>query len=91
MEPFCVNHVNGLSCAARVYDFLPVIISLGHYSHKQCIKCPYTVENIQHEIVFGDKSRLYISQTEGDPFVGGCQDFKPLDEVAERLIKKSKK
>ncbi len=82
-EVFCKYHIKtvenpkGTDCAA-------------HLDIGQCFECPYKTSEIRQETVFGEKPRLYISHT-GDPLVSACQDFEPLPDLVNILIKKLRK
>ena len=81
MEPFCKYHIEtienpeGTDCSAHLHE-------------ARCFKCPYTAGDIQYGSVFSIKPVLYISKTSGNPLVRACQDFEPLEVIAEELIKR---
>lgn len=78
MKPFCDWHIkskenpDGTTCSA-------------HLAEGRCFDCVYTLENIQVEGNY-NQLRIYISSTKSDS-VGACQDFKPLPEIVEGLVK----
>lgn len=84
MKQFCYYHIKtvenpkGNDCSAHMHE-------------ARCGECPYTEKDIQYGEgeAFGNRPRLYISSTPS-PFIGACQDFKPIEGAAEGLIARLK-